>query len=106
MTMFLRNKDNVSLCEVECFIDGVHLDIRSVVCLKEYSQFLLSIENIVRRDGIIKDFLSVSELRGWLWERYFEDGENTSDEYDRVLTILRTKLKKISEKYNLNFAED
>jgi len=48
----------------------------------------------------------MSELRGWLWERYFMGGDNDPEEYPNVIKGLQALLQGHAEKYNLYYVED
>ena len=48
----------------------------------------------------------LSEIRGWLWERYFMGRQNTADEYDNVIKALREILEAVGEEFGLYRIED
>jgi hypothetical protein len=105
MVLFLRNKNNETILDADFYEKDGYLDINPVVCIEPYSKFLLSRPE-EERDGIITRFDDLQELRGWLWESYFGGRQNTSDEYKKVLTALRSHLKDIADKYELIYVED
>lgn len=108
MILFLRNTKNETLVDIECFVktedNRDFIELRSVVVIDAYSKFLL--ENIGDSEEIISVFSDLSELRGWLWERYFVGDDNDPKEYDNVIKILRELLKQIAERFNLYYTED
>jgi hypothetical protein len=74
------------------------------VPIKAYSTFLL--DNPNRKDEIIKTFSELSELRGWLWEKYFMGSKNDPKEYDNVVKEVTKILKDVAKKFSLNFVTD
>ena len=104
MTLFIRNKKNRTIVDLEFYKTKGHVELHSSVIIDTYSKFLL--ENLDRKDEIVNDFNEISELRGWLWESYFMGDENTDDKYDDILKILRDRLHEISKKYDLYYVED
>ena len=108
MILFLRNNKNQSIVDLECWVKteagNQFIEIHSAVIISTYSKFLL--KNLDRKTEIIEDFSRLDELRGWLWERYFVDGDNDVKKYGDVLLILRTLFKEIADKYDLSYVED
>lgn len=110
MVLYLRNKDNRSIVDIELNIKRYEekklLELHSSVIIDKYSELLL--DNIEKKDEIINDFTEISDLRGWLWESFFvaEENEGTQQQYEQVLTIMRTYLKEIAKRYNLSYVED
>lgn len=104
MTLFLRTQKNFTILDVEYYKKEGQLDVRAVIDITQYSKLLL--ENLERKDEIISTFRDLTDLRGWLWERYFMGEENTDLEYDNVLKELRNILKEAATKFNLYYVED
>jgi hypothetical protein len=108
MILFLRDKNNNSIVDIECYVkteDGNRfVELHAAVDIHRYSFFLL--ENQDRKAEIISDFSEIDELRGWLWEKYFMAGKNNPDKYDDVIAILRSMLQGVAGKYELNYVED
>lgn len=108
MILFLRTQKNETIVDVECFVkteDGnKFIELHSVVVINQYSKFLL--ENLDKKDEIIEIFQDLSELRGWLWERYFMGTQNDPSKYNDVIKTLKALLKAIAEKFNLYYTED
>jgi hypothetical protein len=108
MILFLRSQKNRTIVDIECFVkteeDRKFVELHATVIINEYSKFLL--ENLDRKDEIIEDFHAMSELRGWLWERYFMGGDNDPKEYPNVIKGLQALLQGYAEKYNLYYVED
>jgi len=108
MILFLRNEKNRTIVDIECFVkteDGKSfVELHASVMIDTYSKFLL--DNLDRKDEIIEDFQTMSELRGWLWEKYFCGGDNDPKEYPNVIKGLQALLQGHAEKYNLYYVED
>jgi len=104
MVLFIRNKDNDTILDLEVYASKGYVELKSVIDVENYSIFLL--ENLNKSKEIIEDFQELSELRGWLWEVYFMAERNTSDKYNDVLEILRVRIKEIAKKYDLYYVED
>lgn len=106
MTLFLRDKDNKTLADISLYkaSDG-YIELSSSVIIDNYSNFLLNAEEEKRND-IITYFDVISELRGWLWEKYFMGRKNTFDEYDNVVKELRKILDTIAKETGLHRVED
>ena len=108
MILFLRNNKNQSIVDLEVWVktenDYKFVEISSVVIIETYSKFLL--KNLDRKTEIIEDFSNISELRGWLWEKYFCGGDNDPKKYPEVLLELKRLFETIAEKYDLNYVED
>jgi hypothetical protein len=108
MILFLRNSKNESIVDIECFVKTEEgrsfVELHASVIIEPYSKFLL--ENPDKQEDIIYDFQAISELRGWLWERYFMGGDNDPEKYDEVIKILQKGLKDIASKYDLSYVED
>jgi hypothetical protein len=104
MTLFLRNKDNQTIVDIEIYANNNdHPELKSVVVIESYSKLLLSLHRNQQYD-CVDDFQEISELRGWLWERYMVQRPNSS--YMDVVKKLRPYLKDIAGKYNLMYVED
>ena len=110
MTLFLRNKDNRTIVDINIYIktenDYKFIEISSSVDIFEYSNILLSLPDKRITQGFINDISNLSELRGWLWEVYFSTKDNDPSEFQKVIEIVKENLKTISEDYNLIFVED
>jgi len=108
MTLYLRNTKGKNLLDLEVWVkteDGYSfVELRSVVDIKHYSELLLN--NIPKKNKIIHDFDNLSELRGWLWERYFMTGENDGSQIDDVIDKLKTILNKVAKDYDLALIQD
>lgn len=113
MILFLRNAKNRSIVDLDCYVKTEYysestpmkfVEISSSVIIDTYSEFLL--DNLDRKEEIIEDFNNISELRGWLWERYFIDGDNNPEKYPEVIKELRTMIKGCADKYKLHYVED
>ena len=109
MTLFLRDGENRTYVDIECWIkceDGEEfVEVESGVCIGEYSLLLLKAKKGDRM-SLIRDFEMLSELRGWLWERFFMGKKNTSKDFDLVLNELRKILDDIGGRHGLYRVED
>ena len=105
MTLFLRNKKNETIVDIDCYKSHGCIEVSSVVCIEPYSKFLLDSPES-EREGIIRKFDLLQELRGWLWENYFGGRQNTDVEYPMVLGEIKYTLKDIAKKYDLGYVED
>lgn len=108
MTLYLRNEKGRNLLDLEVWVkteDGYSfVELSSVVNITNYSEFLLN--NIPKKNKIIHDFDNLSELRGWLWERYFMTGKNDGTQIDDVIDKLKIILNKVAKDYNLALIQD
>jgi hypothetical protein len=112
MILFLRNDKRETLVDIECFVKTEYeanesrkfVEINASVIIEPYSKFLL--DNQDRAAEIIKDFSDISELRGWLWEKFFMGGDNDPEKYDEVIKLLREGLQDIAQSYKLSYVED
>jgi hypothetical protein len=112
MILFLRNKRRQTIVDLDCYVKTEYegntsrkfVEISADVAIDTYSKFLL--ENLDRKDEIIEDFTIISELRGWLWEKYFCGGDNDPEEYNNIIKQLQALLQGIAEKYDLYYVED
>ena len=112
MVLFLRDQYNRTLLDLDIskvpnnvFGSPGYTEIHSVVDIRPYSWFLLNLPE-GQRETFINAFDELQELRGWLWEVYFANKENTSLEYGNVLEILRCKLHNVAEDFGLYYVED
>ncbi len=71
MTLFLRDKNNITLVDIDLYIktedDHKYVEISSTIDITTYSRFLLNTPEKFRAK-VIMYFASLSELRGWMWE--------------------------------------
>ena len=79
MIFFLRDKNNNTILDVNCYKKDGYIELCSVVCIDTYSKLLLESPE-EERGQIIVEFDILQELRGWLWEKYFMGRKNTDDE--------------------------
>jgi hypothetical protein len=108
MVLFLRNEKGKNLLDLEVWVktedEHSFVELRSIVDIKHYSNFL--VENLDRKNKIIHDFDNLSELRGWLWERYFMSGKNDGSQIDDVINKLKKILNKVAKDYDLALIQD
>jgi hypothetical protein len=109
MVLFLRNDNNKTLFEVEVWANsngerGDFVELSATVHILNYSNHLLN--EVKNKKEFINTFEMLSELRGWLWERYFMVDDNDSSKIDDVVSKLRVALTKVASTYNLNLIDD
>lgn len=105
MTLFLRDKNNITILDMELWIKDNYIELSSTVIIDEYSKLLLNTPE-EKREDFIKYFDFLSELRGWLWESYFMGKQNTKDKFDDVLSEVRKILDNIAVETGLHRIED
>jgi hypothetical protein len=116
MILFLRDQYDKTILDVELFntveyeSDGErnhYLELRSVVDIDGYTKLLM--HNLYRPWEVSNAFSELQELRGWMWETYFNSA-NSNDGSDKnfkmILEILRTRLKDVAKKFDLRYVED
>jgi len=110
MILFLRNKQNRTIAEVECFVktedNRKFVELHASVDIDQYSRFLIKSINFDKPEitrNIIADFSEIDELRGWLWEKY---QKTEPEEYNNIIKILQKRFKEIANKYDLHYVED
>ena len=82
-----------------------YIDISGVIDIQNYSTLLLNMEE-TNKIVFIYDIYELYEIRRWLWETYFANKDNTSKQYNNVLTEVKNWLEKVAKKYKLNVIED
>lgn len=119
MYIFLKNKGK-TLCDVgiygEEYSDGTWTaDIKSVILIKNYSQFLM--DNTDQQMQIAEDFDAIQNFRQQYWEgnglfpyakRYDIDEEYKQfcNDKNEITAIIRKKMQDVAKKYNLEYSED
>ncbi len=108
MTLYLRNEKNKTLLDLDVWVKieegNRFVELHSTVDIKHYSELLLN--NLDKKNRIIHDFDKLSELRGWLWERYFMMGKNDGSQIDDIIDKLKKILNKVAKDYNLALIQD
>lgn len=108
MTLCLRNEKGGNLLDLEVWVkvegDRRYVELSSNINISNYSHLLL--DNQVDKTKIIHDFDNLSELRGWLWERYFMTGKNDGSQIDDIIMKLKKILTKVAKDYNLSLIQD
>jgi len=109
MTLFLRDKHNITYADIECWVKieqgKEFVEISVSIPIDKYSALLLSTPDSKKAELILL-FDMLSELRGWLWEKYFMAKENTADEFDNVLKELRIIVDDVGKRFSLHRVED
>jgi len=108
MILYLRNDNNRSIFSIDVWVktEDKHsfVEVSANVNITNYSNLLL--ENLHRKNKVIEDFDNLSELRGWLWERYFIVDKNDGTQIDDVIKKLKIILTKVAKDYKLNLITD
>jgi len=108
MTLYLRNEKGDNLLDLEVWVKTENgfsfVELSSSIDIPSYSYLLL--DNLKKKNKIIHDFDNLSELRGWLWERYFMTGKNDGTQIDDVINKLKIILTKVAKDYNLALIQD
>jgi len=102
MTIYLRNKDNETIVDIEITnkSNDKPIDLHSAVDLRLYSQLLLSLRE-GERAKCINTFEALQELRGWYWERWLEMEAPEDHTVRDVELAIMGILNPICEAYNL-----
>jgi hypothetical protein len=107
MTLYLRDDKGDNILDIDICVktngDSSYVELISLVHIPIYSNLLLN--NLNKKNKIIHDFDNLSNLRGWLWERYFMIGENDVNKFDHIIEQLKRILTKVAKDYNLNLIE-
>ena len=108
MVLYLRDKKGNNLVDLEVWVDNKdgHSFVELSVTIDIPSYYELLLNNIDKKVNIIRDFDNLSELRGWLWERYFMVMKNDGTKINDVVTKLRKILNKVAKDYKLYLIED
>lgn len=112
MTLYLRTKEGNTVVDIELYKaveeEYKFVEISAVIDIREYSKFLLSNfeSKEVPIEEIITDFDQISEIRGWMYEIYFQVKENTHEEYENVLKLVKDQLNYLAKKYKLYLVTD
>ena len=108
MTLYLRNEKGENLVDLEVWVKTENnysfVELSSTIHIPSYSNLLLN--NLDKKNKIIHDFDNLSELRGWLWERYFMTNKNDGTQIDDVIDKLKIILAKVAKDYKLNLIQD
>jgi hypothetical protein len=108
MTIFLRTPANKTLLDLEVWVkkedNYSFVELSAAINIKNYSEFLLN--NLDKKEEIVEDFQEISELRGWLWEVYFMEKNNTPSELTNVIVELKKYLGSIAHYYGLRLITD
>lgn len=94
MTHFLRNHRNRSLVDIETTDN----DIRSVICIREYSELLLNTD-VVKRNDLVNTFHGLQEIRGAWYENVAHRSMSPHDYVRKVLTT-------VAEVWGLDYVVD
>ena len=105
MTLYLRDKNNNTILDVEYWQKDGHLEISAGVVISHYSLMLLQLPKEKQLQFVL-EMDNLDELRSWLWENYFIGRQNTDEDYSKVLAELREILKGAAERWDLRYVED
>ena len=116
MLILLQNHDKKIIIGFEFFIDALHdehnhrfLELRAIPHLLNYSKFLLDLP-AQAQIKFASDIYEISEIRGWLFNTYEHGGTQRNGDinrqYEEVLSLLRKKLKRVAQEWDLIYTED
>ena len=113
MIFYLRNNKNkdIDLAEVEIYLvlDSIeancYVELNSYIYISNYSTLLLETTE-EKKIELIKEFDNISELRGWMWEKYFAVKKNTQEEFYGVMSEVKAMLNSLASKHELCVVED
>ena len=111
MIYYLRNEKNQTLFDLEFWTEEqeghTFHEISATVCIKEYSEFLLS-QPAEKQQMIIALFDQLSEYRGWLWENYYMAKRNTGDDedYEKIRQHLDRMFTGLAEHWGFKYVID
>lgn len=95
MTHYLRNSRNETLLDIETTKD----DIRVVVCIKAYSNYLIyALDDIYKQVDFMQDFHDLSELRAEWFEAVRKDESPNK--------LAERRLKEIADKWHFSYITD
>jgi hypothetical protein len=104
MTLYLRDKNNNTIVDIELSKGKEFVDIRVAIDIKQYSNLLLN--NLDRKGEVIGMFDSISNLRGWLWEDYTPRYGNKPSSYKDIKALVMESLTDTARMYGLTVVED
>lgn len=113
MTLFLRNKQGKNIVDVEVYKTTIDeevevIEVSSTIIIRNYSELLLKsllIRGVnLNPENVVNDFEKISKFRKWIYESYLQENPHATKE--EVVSKLRDKLKKIADKYDLQYIED
>jgi len=96
MTLRLLNNDEKVLFQSDLKLNDGQIEFNSIINISNYSKLLLASPN---KENLIRDFNHLNNIKGWLWERFFMDTEET--DMETVLEKMNVILTKISKTYDL-----
>jgi len=105
MIHYLRNDKGDTLLDLEVFSSDETPDLRSVVDIANYTDFLLSHDDDEKRQKIKFVFDKLSESRGWYWEVYRETINKTPSIKD-VNSVIGLMVQSAGRVINLNYVTD
>jgi len=112
MTLFLRDKGNNTIVDIELYEKEGRIEISATVSILRYTVKLLELYKSNSKDKREKAYSfartidNLSEIRGWFYEVYLMHKENTVEEFDNVLKEVRGFLKEVATEFDLCWVED
>lgn len=114
MTLFIRDKNNKTLFELETWVatrpeeegGGSYSEISTSIDVKNYSLHLL--HKVEPKEQVVFTYVfdELSNLRGWLWESYYMTGDNDGSDQDKIVDKLKHFLREVASRFNLLMIED
>lgn len=104
MTLYLRDKNNNTIADIEVSKGKEFVDIRVAIDIRQYSELLLN--NLDRKWEIVGTFDFISNMRGWLWEKYAPKYGNKPSDYKDILSHVKHFLVESGKSLDLVLVED
>ena len=103
MTLFLRDKNNNTLVDLEIWRGDDGIDCSSVVDVVVFADILLGIDNFQQREAFIKAMHFMQEIREKV---FFEKENDTEFEYARMTKMIREIMVDMAKEFKLYYVED
>ena len=101
----LTTEDDQELVSLEIGLEVLrknpNIEIRSVVNIKTYSEYLMALTDSKSVLEYIEVFANIANLREWMWEEFFENKPNVAIYFDEVVTHVKSTLLAAASEYNL-----
>ena len=105
MIYTLRTQDNLPLATVEVGLETLtrkpYVEIRSIVHIQNYTQFLLEHLDTEEVIDIMKTFDTISNLREWMWNDYFAMKGNNELDLEPIVKHVKDILLAATHEFNL-----
>jgi hypothetical protein len=113
MVLFLRNKENKTIVEVDLYKEkyddgsGYYLDCMPYINIPKYSDILIKLKTREEQVECIDYFDKIDKLRMWLNEVYKPNNKGVPDsEFGNVKNEMKSLFLEVANKYDLYYVED